>query len=156
MDQIRQNEYYSNTLPSKTNQSHQESEDHESVSLPHRTYLHSSPETKTQIFSCQDRSKWLAFILKKLSESDLLEKELIEQYLRHQYRRMCKARTVENAYTTIHSFLTHLYSTTRRSLRELTRTDLEAFVEHEQDRGLKHSSVRFQLVTVAGIHSLSH
>ena len=155
MDQIRQNEYYSSTLSSKTPQSHQDSEDHKVVSLPYQIYLHSFPETKTQIFRCQDRSKWLAFILQQLRESTLLEKELIEQYLRHQYRRMCTARTVENAYTTIHSFLTHLYSTTHRSLREITRTDLEAFVEHEQDRGLKRSSVRVQLARLrAFLHFL--
>ena len=148
MDEIRHNEYYNNIPPSKHKQSHQESEDQEGTPLPFRIYLESFKETKTQIFNYQDRSKWLAFILKRLSESDLLEKELIEKYLRHQYRHMCKATTVENAYTTIHSFLTHLYNTTRRSLRELTRSDLEAFVEHEQDRGLKRSSVRLKLVTL--------
>ena len=155
MDQIRQNEYYSNTLSSKTTQSHQDSEDHEVVSLPYQIYLHSFTETKTQLFRCQDRSKWLAFILQQLSESNLLDKELIEQYLRHQYRRMCTARTVENAYTTIHSFLTHLYSPTHRSLKEIKRTDLEAFVEHEQDRGLKGSTVHVQLARLrAFLHFL--
>jgi len=148
MDQIRQNEYYSNTLPSKTSQSHQESEDQEALVLPFRIYLESFKETKTQIFRHHDRSKWLAFILKRLSESNLLDKELIEKYLRHQYRHMCKATTVENACTTINSFLTYLYSTTQRSLKELTRSDLEAFVEHEQDRGLKRSSVRLKLSTL--------
>lgn len=155
MDQTRQNEYFSSTLSSKTTQSNQDSEDHEVVSLPYQIYLHSLPETKTQIFRCQDRSKWLAFILQQLSESNLLEKELIEQYLRHQYRRMCTARTVENAYSTIHSFLTHLYSTTHRSLREIKRADLEAFVEHEQDRGLKGSTVRARLARLrAFLHFL--
>jgi len=156
MDQIRQNEYYSNIPSSKTNHSHQECEEHAVVPFPYQIYLHSFSETKTQLFRCQDRSKWLAFILQQLSESNLLDKELIEQYLRHQYRRMCTARTVENAYTTIHSFLTHLKSTTHRSLREIKRTDLEAFVEHEQDRGLKQSSVHVQLARLrAFIHFLT-
>jgi site-specific recombinase XerD len=158
MDQIGQHENDSSISSSKTNQSlppRDESEDCEAVSLPYQIYLHRFTETKTQLFRCQDRSKWLAFILEQLSESNLLEKELIEQYLRHQYRRMCTARTVENAYTTIHSFLTHLYRTTHRSLRELSRSDLEAFVEHEQDRGLKRSSVHVQLARLrAFIHFL--
>jgi site-specific recombinase XerD len=148
MDEIRHNEYYNNIPPSKNNQSHQEREDQEGASLPFRIYLESFRETKSQIFRHHDRSKWLAFILKRLRESNLLDKELIEKYLRHQYRHMCKATTLENAYTTINSFLTHLYSTTHRSLRELTRNDLEAFVEHEQDRGLKRSSVRLKLATL--------
>jgi site-specific recombinase XerD len=148
MDEIRHNEYYNNISPSKNNQSHQESEDQEGAPLPFRIYLESFKETKTQLFRHQDRSKWLTFILRRLSESDLLDQELIEKYLRHQYRHMCKATTVENAYTTIHSFLTHLDSKTHRSLRELTRSDLEAFVEHDQDRGLKGSSVRLKLATL--------
>lgn len=155
MDQIRQNEYFSNIPSSKTKQSYQEDEEHEVVPLPYQIYLYSFTETKTKLFRCQDRSQWLAFILKRLSESDLLDKELIEQYLRHQYRRMCTARTVDNAYMTIHSFLSYLYTTTNRSLRELSRSDLEAFVEHEQDRGLKRSSVHVQLARLrAFIHFL--
>jgi site-specific recombinase XerD len=145
MDQIRQNEYYSSTLPSKNNQSHQEREDQEVVVLPFRIYLESCIETKTQIFGYQDRSTWLELILKRLSESTLFDKDLIAKYLRHQYRLMCKARTVETAYTTIQSFLTHLYLTTQRSLREICRSDFEAFIEHEQDRGLKLSSVGLKL-----------
>lgn len=158
MDQIRQPENDSSISSAKTNQSLppcDESEDCKTVSLPDQIYLHSSIETKTQIFRSQDRSKWLAFILQQLRHSNLREKELIEQYLRHQYRRMCTARTVWNAYTTIHSFLTHLNNSTHRSLREIKRTDLEAFVEHEQDRGLIRSSVRVQLARLrAFIHFL--
>jgi len=155
MDQIRQNEYYNNIPSAKTKQSHQEREGHEGAPLPFQIYLHSFTETKTKLFRCQDRSQWLAFILKRLSESDLSDKDLIEQYLRHQYRRMCTARTVDNAYMTIHSFLSYLYTTTNRSLRELTRADLEAFVEHEQDRGLKGSTVRARLARLrAFLHFL--
>ena len=151
MEEIRQNEYHNNIPPSKTNRSlhkHEDSEDYEAVSLPYRIYLQCFTETKTQIFRCEDRSKWLALILKRLRESNPLDQELIEKYLRHQYRRMCKATTVENAYRTINYFLTYLKNTTSRSLKEVTRNDIEAFVEYEQDRGLKLSTVRLKLVTL--------
>jgi site-specific recombinase XerD len=56
---------------------------------------------------------------------------------------------------TIHSFLSYFYTTTNRSLRELSRADLEAFVEREQDRGLKGSTVRAQLARLrAFLHFL--
>lgn len=147
MEEVRQNECLTNTPP---NQSQHEPEDSEeyAVALPFRIYLRSLKETKTQIFRYQDRSKWLAFILKRLSESNLQDKELIEKYLRHLYRHMCKATTVERAYCIIHSFVTHLTLNTNRSLTEITREDIEAFVEHEQDRGLKLSTVRLKLVTL--------
>jgi site-specific recombinase XerD len=151
MEEIRQNEYYRNIPPSKANQSlpkQEDSQDCEAVSLSYQIYPQSFKETKTQIFRYEDRSKWRALILKRLRESNLLDQKLIEKYLCHQYRRMCKATTVENAYATIHSLLTYLYSTTHRSLREIRRSDIEAFIEHEQDRGLKLSTVRLKLVTL--------
>jgi len=42
--------------------------------------------------------------------------------------------------------LIYLQNTAKRTLKEITRDDLEAFVEYEQDRGLKPSSVRLKLV----------
>ena len=78
MEEIRQKDYYSNIPPSKTNKSlpkHEDSKDYEAVSLPSQIHLQSFTENKTQIFRCEDRSKWLEFILKKLSESYLLNKE---------------------------------------------------------------------------------
>jgi len=82
MEEIRQQEYVSNIPPSKPQQTHQKNEDVEEggvTPLPFRIYLESFKETKTQIFAHQDRSKWLEFILKKLAESNLQNKELIER-----------------------------------------------------------------------------
>jgi site-specific recombinase XerD len=149
MEEIREQEYVSNIPPSKPQQTHQKNEEVEEggvTPLPFRIYLESFKETRTQIFAHQDRSKWLEFILKKLARSNLQNKEFIEKYLRHMYRQMYKGRTVENSYAVIHYFLTYLQNTTKRTLKEITRDDLEAFVEYEQDRGLKLSTVRFKLV----------
>jgi integrase/recombinase XerD len=154
MEEIREQENFSKIPASKTQQNQQNSADtkeFETALLPTRIYLERFKGTKTQIFNYQDRSKWLGFILKELEESDLLDKELVEQYLRHMYRQMCKAQTVYNAYRTIHYFLTYLQSTNKRPLTEITRNDLEAFIEHEQDRGLKLSSVRLKLVMLRAL-----
>ena len=148
MDEIRQNESLHNIPPAERHHSRQDNEDYEDAPLPIRFYLIRIRQSKTQLFASQDRSKWLEFILKRLTESNLQDKELIEKYLRHLYRHLCKARTVENAYTTIHSFAAYLTTNTNRSLTEITREDIEAFVEHEQDRGLKLSTVRSKLVTL--------
>ena len=45
-------------------------------------------------------------------------------------------------------FVTYLTINTNRSLTNTTREDIEAFVEHEQDRRLKLSTVRSKLVTL--------
>jgi integrase/recombinase XerD len=69
----------------------------------------------------------------------------LEQYLREQYRRRCRPNTVRHSHRTINSFLSFLRNTGKTHLEEITREDLGAFVEHEQDRGLKASSVRTRL-----------
>lgn len=70
---------------------------------------------------------------------------LVEQYLRDQYRRHCRPSTIQHSYGTINSFLSFLRNTGRTHLEEITRKDLEAFIEYEQDRGLKASTVRTRL-----------
>jgi site-specific recombinase XerD len=149
MEEIRQQEYDTNIPPSKPQQPHQKNEDAAVAGvtlLPFRIYLESGKETKTQIFASKDRSKWFEFILEKLARSNLQNKELIEKYLRHMYRQMYKGRTLDNSYGVIHHFLTYLQGNHKRPLKEVTRDDFEAFIEYEQDRGLKLSSVRFKLV----------
>ena len=149
MEEIRQQEYDTNIPPSKPPQPHQKNEDAAEggvTLLPFRIYLESCKETKTQIFASKDRSKWFEFILEKLAKSNLQNKELIEKYLRHMYRQMYKGRTVDSSYAVIHHFLTYLQDNHKRPLKEVTRDDFEAFIEYEQDRGLKLSSVRFKLV----------
>jgi len=146
MEEVRQNESPTNIPSAKKHQSRNDSEEYEGPPLPFGIYLRNTKESKNQIFASQDRSTWLEFILKRLTESNLQDKELIEKYLRHLYRHLCKARTVENAYKIIHSFVTYLTMNTNRSLTDITREDIEAFVEHEQDRRLKLSTVRSRLV----------
>lgn len=69
----------------------------------------------------------------------------VEQYLRDQHRRHCRPSTLQDSFGTINAFLSFLRSTGRTHLEEITRQDLGAFIEHEQDRGLKASSVRTRL-----------
>jgi integrase/recombinase XerD len=148
MEEIRQDERFTNNTSPQEQHVLPEQEDYEAAPLPFRIYLRSLKETKTQLFASQDRSTWFAVILKQLSESTLCDKELIEKYLRHMYRHMCKATTVDSVYGIIHSFVTHLMMNTNRSLTGITRDDIESFVEHEQDRGLSLATVRLKLVVI--------
>jgi integrase/recombinase XerD len=155
MDEIRHNEYFTDTLPPPKEHCPQESEDTEVVSLPFRIYLEGFKETQTNHYRSHDKAAWFSFLLEKLRDSELQDKDLIEKYLRHQHRRMCKKETVTRAYTTIEVFLAYLNRTTGRSLREMRRSDLEAFIEGEQDRGLKPATVQLTLATLrAFLHFL--
>lgn len=151
MEEIRQQENYYHIPPPKSKKANKKvSEEEHGTSDPFRIVEHilNFKESRTQILRSDDRSKWFAYFLQELSKIDLLDKDLVEQYLRHMYRRMYKASTVEHAYNVIVLFLNYLQKSNRGPLRKITKDDIEAFVEHEQDRKMKLSTVRLRLACV--------
>jgi len=87
----------------------------------------------------------LTRILKKLWKEDIPGRNHVEHYLRDQYRRNLRLSTIENSLTAIASFLLLVKQEGKNHLEEITRGDLGTFIEHEQDRGLKPSTVRLKL-----------
>ena len=94
-------------------------------------------------------------LFRKLSEIELPAKEHLESYLRYKVRLNHKPRTLCQSFTTGKMFLAFYQGLGQSRLEEVTQQDLEAFIEHEQDRGLKISSVRTRLATlIAFLHFL--
>jgi len=91
------------------------------------------------------RRKTLDSVLEKVFTSDVPCKEHAAKYLRHMYRRNCKPNTIRGAYTAILLFLLFLKRSGKTHLEQITRIELEAFVEQEQDRDLKNSTVKTRL-----------
>ena len=87
----------------------------------------------------------LSHILKKLELVDIPGKPHIESYLRDQYRRNLRLTTIKNSLFAILSFLILIKQDGKTHLEEIARCDLSAFIEHEQDRGLKPATVRHRL-----------
>ncbi len=147
MEARRQHDYLS-TIPSAEQHpslnDRAKSEVQHTDDSPFYTFLATGKEPKAKIFNDTDRSVWFRLILQTLAASTLPDQPLIEKYLKHLYRQLCAKRTVSRAYATIRDFLHYL----QRPLHTITRTDLEAYLEYEQDRGLKLSSVRLKLVTM--------
>lgn len=90
----------------------------------------------------------LGKILKRLSGMDLPGKEHVESYLRYLTRRNRKPRTLHSRYEAIVLFIGMIRDNGRTRLEEITRKDIEAFIEHEQDRGNKITTIRTKLVSV--------
>jgi site-specific recombinase XerD len=86
--------------------------------------------------------------LKKLNALDVPGKTHAQRYLCHKYRRNLKANTLRSNYTGIVLFLLFLKKAGRDQIENVSRRDLEAFVEHEQDRGLKSATVRNRLESI--------
>jgi integrase/recombinase XerD len=84
-------------------------------------------------------------ILQKISQMELPGTEHFESYMRHKWRMNHKPQTLMGSFQAVRGFL-GFYSTLGKSqLQEIVSDDLEAFVEHEQDRGLKVTSTKTRL-----------
>jgi site-specific recombinase XerD len=93
----------------------------------------------------EGRRRGLEAVMRKLWEKDLPGKSHIEGYLRDQYRRNLKPSTLTNSFTTIDLFLSFFKARGKRYLEEIEREDLEGWIEHEQDRGIKSTTIRMRL-----------
>jgi integrase/recombinase XerD len=105
-------------------------------------------EQETRAGGAEDNRRALDQAVRKLAEQELPGGKHLERYLRRLYRRNCRANTIRSSGTKVRLFLTFLKTAGRRSLDEIARADLEAFVEHEQDRGLAPAAIKYGLVCV--------
>ena len=94
------------------------------------------------------RQKAYHHIIQILLDSDLPGKEHAIKYLKHKYRQHLKIRTLLSSGYSIRLFLLFLAENGRRSVLDLSRRDIEAYVENEQDRGLKTRSIKSKLTAL--------
>jgi integrase/recombinase XerD len=94
-------------------------------------------------------------ILQKLSRLELPAQEHFERYMRHKWRLNHKPRTLQSSFTSVRLFLDFCGKSGKRRIEEIERADLEAFIEHEQDRGIRISTGRTRLACIiAFLHFL--
>jgi integrase/recombinase XerD len=94
-------------------------------------------------------------LLQRLSRLELPAKEHFESYLRYKWRLNHKPRTLQSSFSSVRFFLDFCGKSGKRDLQEIERRDLEAFIESEQDRGLRISTVRTRLACIiAFLHFL--
>lgn len=87
-------------------------------------------------------------ILNRLGRMDLPGADQFEAFLRHVARRNRRPRTLCSLWQSNMLFLCMLKDAGRRELGSITRADVEAFIEREQDRGIKITTIRTRLVCV--------
>jgi integrase/recombinase XerD len=94
-------------------------------------------------------------ILQKLSRMELPAKEHFERYMRHKWRLNHKPRTLASSFTSVMFLLDFYGKSGKREIEKIERVDLEGFIEQEQDRGLRISTVRTRLACIiAFLHFL--
>jgi integrase/recombinase XerD len=87
-------------------------------------------------------------ILKRLGRMELPGRDHLESYLRHVTRRNRRPSTLNSNFTSATFFLELIKHNGKARLEEVTRADVEAFIEHEQDRGIKITTIRTRLVCI--------
>jgi integrase/recombinase XerD len=90
-------------------------------------------------------AKALRWALDRLAGWELPGREHVEEYFRSMYRRNFRPRTYASSLTAICDFLNGVKDSGKTRMEEITKHDLEAFIEHEQDRGMMLSTVRTKL-----------
>jgi site-specific recombinase XerD len=94
-------------------------------------------------------------IIEKLTPMDLPGKEHLECYMRYKWRVNHKPKTLEGSFTSLTLFLRFYGASGKRAIEEVDRSDLEDFIEYEQDRGMYISTVRVRMACIiAFLHFL--
>jgi integrase/recombinase XerD len=83
-------------------------------------------------------------IIQKISELNPPGKEHFESYMHHKWRMNHRPSTLKGSFSALSSFLI-FYGGTGKRLEDVVSSDVEAFVEHVQDQGLKITTVRTRL-----------
>jgi integrase/recombinase XerD len=102
------------------------------------------PQTRGGRFlrAYEKKAKALRRALNRVADWELPGKDQAAEYLRDLHRRNCMPTTMQGVLFAIYIFLTCLKSSGKKSLSEISKEDLEHFIEHEQDRGIMISTVR--------------
>ena len=91
------------------------------------------------------RRRALEHALEKVRQKEVPGKGYAEEYLWHLYRKNCRAGTLKNNLVSLTLILDFIGKSGKSRIEEITRDDLAAFIEHEQDRGLKVVSVKTRM-----------
>ena len=87
------------------------------------------------------RRKIIERALYRFFTEELFGNDLVKLFLMELYRKNCRPNTLKTYITTFFLFIRFLHNTGHKTLETVTRNDLCAFVESEQDRRLKPKSV---------------
>lgn len=116
-------------------------------------------ESYRALFTYRDsheRNESYTEVWQKVASLDFADRVHIYRYLLDKKRRNCKVSSLEAAMANLKIFYSFLKTVGKTRMVEVTRGDLEAFIEHEQDRGMKLRTVRTYLAAVyTFLHFLS-
>ena len=116
------------------------------IALAYHWYI---PETvAARPGDVSNKRRLLAKLALQFQALGLTGQDPAQNFILHLYRRNCRQNTLASYGGGLRLFLEFLRDRGKSQMEALTREDLEAFVEHEQDRGLKPLTVKTRLSLV--------
>jgi len=87
-------------------------------------------------------------IFRRVDPQNIIGKQTLINFLYQKHLNNCKVTTLANYCTSIIPFLTLAQTYGRSRLDQLKPVDLEAFVEQQQDKGMKPGTLRLRLMCI--------
>lgn len=94
------------------------------------------------------RRKVLERFLYQASTQNLVGVEHFTQHLKEKYLRNCRPNTLRITADALIAVLSFIQKSGKNQIEQISRQDIEAFIEHEQDRGLKPNTIRTRLCVI--------
>ena len=142
--------------PTDWNNSDQSPQSHFIFSLHHPARQNAGAREKVflpsagalYVYRPSKRRRVLNRAVERLERSQLPGYEYVIAHLYDKYRRNLTISTISQTGQTLRFFLSFLQKTGRTCVEDICRKDIAAYIEHEQERGLKINSVRNHKQTV--------
>ena len=100
------------------------------------------------VYQPSKRRRALNKAIDRLEASSFPGFEYVISYIHDKYRRNHSVTSISQTGRTLHAFLSIFKDLGRSDIQGIQRQDIAAYVEHEQEKGLKVNSVRNHLHTV--------
>jgi len=115
---------------------------------PKTTFPPASPQSQCGPHLPNKREQYRKRLLAKISSLTVAGKDHLKRYILHKFRNNCKPNTIRVAFTNVVQFLKFIQSYPHSELETLSRRDIEAFVQFEQDRGMSAATLSTRLVSL--------
>jgi len=102
---------------------------------PTNPYYQSKPSIANQ------REQYRTRLIGEIAAMRVAGKDHLKRYMLHKFRNNCKRNTIRVVLTSTVKFLKFIQTHSHSELETLKRSDIEAFVEYEQDRGMSAATL---------------
>ena len=115
---------------------------------PKTTFPPASTPFQSEPQLANKRQRYRRRLVAEISTLKVAGKDHLKRYILHKFRNNCKHNTIRGAFTNAVKFLNFIQSYRHRQLETLRRSDIEAFVQFEQDRSMSAATLSTRLVSL--------